>query len=182
MRKILLTSAGFENKVIKDKFLELVNKDPTDIKALFITTAAVEVDAIMVLPKCMEDLLNCGIRIENITVYDMHKLISMDELEKYDVVYVCGGKTSYLVDRFKEVGFKEQMDKYLENGGIYIGVSAGSVAASGKYKDGLNFIKNNIDVHCNKKTPNQVIESLDDIYLTNDQAILILNDTYTIIG
>lgn len=181
MKKILLTSAGLENISIKNKFLDLVMKEPSDIKALFITTAAIDTEAIIVLPKCLEDLFSCGIKEDNIMVYDMHKLISFYELQKYDVVYVCGGNTSYLVDRIKEVGFKNSIDKYLEQGGIYIGVSAGSVAASGNYIEGLNFIKNKIHVHCDKRQENQVINNLDDIYLTDDQAILILNDKTTII-
>ena len=150
--KVLLTSAGFENKNIEKCFLELVEKDVKDIKVLFIITAAIEVDAIKVLPKCLDDLLDCGINEENITVYDMHKLISFEVLNKYDAIYVCGGKTSYLVDRIKEIGFKEIVYKYLENGGIYIGVSAGSVASSGSYEDGLDFIKNKVEVHCTKGT------------------------------
>ena len=85
MKKVLLTSAGFDNKKVADKFLELVNKPVEEIKVLFITTAAVEVDAIMVLPACIEDLTKvCGIKVDNITVYDMHKLISEDEINKYD--------------------------------------------------------------------------------------------------
>lgn len=181
MKKILLTSAGFENETIKNKFLELVEKSPKNIKALFITTAAVEPDAIMMLPECLNDLLNCGIPMENIIVYDMHKLIDLSELEKYDVVYVCGGKTSYLVDRINEVGFKPVIDKYISNGGIYIGVSAGSVAACGKYKQGLNFIDNIIDVHCDKGSSIGKIKTLDNIYLTNEQAILITDDGATVI-
>ncbi len=35
--------------------------------------AAINADAIAVLPKCMNDLLKCGIPDENITVYDMHE-------------------------------------------------------------------------------------------------------------
>ena len=53
MKKILLTSAGFENKNIQNKFMELVEKEPKKIKALFITTAAIEPDSIMLLPKCL---------------------------------------------------------------------------------------------------------------------------------
>lgn len=181
MKKILLTSAGFENKNIEMKFLEMVKKDAKDIKALFITTAAVEPGAIMVLPKCLEDLLNCDILMENITVYDMHKLISVSEIIKYDVVYVCGGKTSYLVDRIDEIGFKNVIDKYIANGGIYIGVSAGSMAASGNYKNGLNFIENALSVHCDKGSKNGVITSLDELFLTNNQAILITDDCIEII-
>ena len=173
IKKILLTSAGFENKAIEKKFMELVEKEACYIKALFITTAAIEPEAIMVLPKCLEDLLNCGIPMQNITVYDMHKLMSQEELEKYDVVYVCGGKTSYLVDRMNEVGFKKVIDEYIKRGGIYIGVSAGSVVASGKYEFGLNFISNQIEVHCDEGTSAGKIETLETIYLTNSQAILI---------
>lgn len=181
MKKILLTSAGFENSVIKDKFMELVEKDSQEIRALFITTAAIEPDAILVLPKCLYDLLNCGIPMENITVYDMHRLIDISDLEKYDVVYVCGGKTSYLVDRINEVGFKENIHQYIEKGGIYIGVSAGSIAAAGNYSLGLNFIKNKINVHCENGSSNGKILNLNDINLTNNQAILITNEESIII-
>lgn len=180
MKKILLTSAGFENKKIEEKFLELVDKKIEEIKALFITTAAVEVDAISMLPKCLDDLLNCGIKKENITVYDMHKLISKENLRKYDVIYVCGGKTSYLVDRINEVGFKEVVDDFLSHGGIYIGVSAGSVACSKKYENGLNFIENILNVHQEEGSHVGKIESTDPINLTNHQAILILDDEKTI--
>lgn len=181
MKKIILTSAGFENKNIEIKFLEMIKKDVKDIKALFITTAAVEPEAIMMLPKCLEDLLNCGILIENITVYDMHKLMSVSEITKYDVIYVCGGKTSYLVDRIDEIGFKNIIDKYIENGGIYIGVSAGSITACRKYKNGLDFIENVLNVHCDKGTQNGVITSSEEIFLTDNQAILITEEGMEII-
>ena len=72
----------------------------------------------------------------------MHKLLTQDEVNKYNAIYVCGGSTKYLVDRIAELNFKPIIDKYIENGGIYIGVSAGSVAASGKYEKGLELIKN----------------------------------------
>lgn len=84
--KVLLTSAGFENKNIEKTFLNLVNKNPDLIKALFIPTAAISPDAIAVLPKCMDDLLNSGILKENIVVYDMHKKISWKELSEYRLI------------------------------------------------------------------------------------------------
>ena len=181
MKKILLTSAGFENKNIQNKFMELVEKEPKKIKALFITTAAIEPDAIMVLPKCLEDLLNCGISKENITIYDMHKKMEINELQKYDALYVCGGKTSYLIERINEINFKDILDEYTTNGGIYIGVSAGSVAASGTYKNGLNFIENKLEVHCKKGSSIGKITNLDTLYLTNNQAILITEEENSII-
>ena len=182
MKKILLTSAGFENGRVKDRFMELVDKEIMEIKALFITTAAIEPDAILVLPKCLEDLLSCGILMKNIKVYDMHKLLTLEEIRKYDVIYVCGGRTSYLVERIKEIGFKKIADEFIQSGGIYIGVSAGSIAASGKYEDGLDFLKNKLDVHCSKGTEIGIVENENPIYLTDDQAILMIDDVVEVIG
>ena len=173
MKKILLTSTGFDNENIMNKFIDLLNVDAKDAKVLFIITAANDPDAVRILSGCLDDLTKCGITDNNITIYDMHKLISDEEINKYDAIYVCGGSTKYLVDRISELNIKPVIDKYIENGGIYIGVSAGSVCASGKYKDGLRFIENVLDVHCDKGTPNGVINSSDDIYLTDNQAIFI---------
>lgn len=173
MKKILLTSTGFENDNIKNKFLELLNCDVAKAKVLFIITAANDPDAVRILSKCLDDLTNCDIPDENITIYDMHKLLTQDEINKYDAIYVCGGSTKCLVDRISELNFKSVIDKYIENGGIYIGVSAGSVATSGNYKNGLCFIENNLDVHCKSGTENGVITNNNDILLTDNQAIFI---------
>ncbi len=40
MRKILLTSTGFDNDNIKNKFLSLLNKNISEVKVLFVITAA----------------------------------------------------------------------------------------------------------------------------------------------
>lgn len=173
MKKILLTSTGFDNENIKNKFLELLNKNPKEAKVLFIITAANDPDAVRILSGCLDDLTKCNIKDENITIYDMHKLIEQEKLNQYDAIYVCGGSTRHLVERIKEINIKPYIDKYIEQGGIYIGVSAGSVAASGKYKDGLNFIENILDVHCEKGSKNGIIKTDENINLTNNQAILI---------
>ena len=180
MKKIILTSTGFDNENIMNKFIELLNVNVKNAKVLFIITAANDPDAVRVLSGCLDDLTKCGVKDNNITVYDMHKLISQEEINKYDAIYVCGGNTKYLVDRIKELNIKPVIDKYIENGGIYIGVSAGSVCASGKYKDGFGFIENKLNVHCDKGTSNGVINFNDDIYLTNNQALFIDGNEKTI--
>ena len=164
MKKILLTSTGFENDSIKNKFLELLNCDVSRAKILFIITAANNPDAVRILSKCLDDLTNCNILDENITIYDMHNLLTQDEINKYNAIYVCGGSTKYLVERIREIDFKPLLD---------IGVSAGSVAASGNYQNGLCLIKNNLDVHCENGTENGIITTDNDILLTDNQAIFI---------
>lgn len=111
----------------------------------------------------------------------MHKKIETNELQKYDAIYVCGGKTSYLVERMNEIDFKKTLEEYLESGGIYIGVSAGSVAASGTYPDGLNFVSNKLEVHCEKGSSIGKITNNETIYLTNNQAIVIINEEKSIL-
>ena len=59
-------------------------------------------------------------------------------------------------------------------------MSAGSVCASGSYIDGLDFIKNKLDVHCDNGTKTGIINSNEDVFLTNNQAIYI-NDLEKII-
>lgn len=176
MKKILLTSTGFENDNIKNKFLGLLNCEIANAKILFIITAANDPEAVRILSKCLDDLTNCDIPDENITIYDMHKLLTQDEINKYNAIYVCGGSTKYLVDRIDELNFKPIIDKYIENGGIYIGVSAGSVAASGKYEKGLGLIKNIVDVHCDKGNDNGLIKNENMVCLTDNQAIYINDD------
>lgn len=180
MKKILLTSTGFENDNIKNKFLELLNCNIANAKILFIITAANDPEAVRILSKCLGDLTGCDIPDENITIYDMHKLLSQDEINKYNAIYVCGGSTKYLVDRIAELNFKPSIDKYIENGGIYVGVSAGSVAASGKYEKGLGLIKNILDVHCDKGNDNGIIKDENMICLTNNQAVYINDDEMVI--
>lgn len=180
MKKILLTSTGFDNENIKNKFIELLNTDIKNVKVLFIITAANDPEAVRILSGCLDDLTKCGIIDENIKVYDMHKPLSQSEINQYEAIYVCGGSTKYLVERMDEINFKITIDEYINQGGVYIGVSAGSVCASGKYENGLGFIKNKLDVHCDKGTNDGIITSDDNIYLTNNQAIYI-NDTDKII-
>ncbi len=71
--RVMLTSCGLETEQIKEQFLRMLGKAPADAKAIFIPTAAIDADAIEVLPECMRDLLKCGIPKENIRVFDLHR-------------------------------------------------------------------------------------------------------------
>lgn len=180
MKKILLTSTGFSNKNIERKFLGLLEKNPKETKVLFIITAAIDPDAVRILSGCLDDLTNCGVKDENIKIYDMHKSMTAQELNEFDAIYVCGGSTKHLVSRMEEINFKQSVDNYIKNGGIYVGVSAGSVCASGKYPNGLGFINNVLDVHCDIGTGNGRIKTDEKICLTNEQAIYINDETMEI--
>jgi dipeptidase E len=180
MKKILLTSTGFDNENIKNKFLKLLETEPQNAKVLFIIAAANDPDSVRILSGCLDDLTKCGIQDKNITIYDLHEQLPQDEINQYDAIYVCGGSTDRLVARMAEIVFRTTATNYTNQGGIYIGVSAGSICASGAYQNGLGFIDNIIDAHCENGSPNGPITTTDDIFLTDNQAIFI-TDTEKVI-
>ena len=183
MKKIILTSAGFENKKIKDTFIELINKPSNEIMVLFIPTAAINADAIAVLPKCMNDLLEAGIPKENVHVYDLHEEMSLEKLMKYDAIYFCGGNSQYLLDRINEIKFNTTLKEYVQKGGVFVGVSAGSIIAAQNLPNNLGFINCLLSVHCEKGTDIGKITTSDcqQIKLTDNQAILLTDDGAQII-
>ena len=182
-RKILLTSAGFETKAIQDAFLEFIGKKPMETKALFIPTAAIFPAAIAVLPKCMDDLLNIGIPTGNIKVFDLHRSMTVEELSEFDVVYFTGGSPQYLLDRINDTSFNMPLNDYVNNGGIYVGVSAGSIVAAENLSNSLGYLKASLRVHLETGTVPGIFDNntVTQIDLTNN-AVLIQDDKYEVIG
>jgi dipeptidase E len=175
MKKIILTSAGFENKKIEQKFHDMVNKPSNEIKAIWIPTAAIDDDAKAVLPKCMDDLLNAGISAKNIKTYNLDHVMQYEEMTTFDVVYVCGGNSRYLLDKMYEANFVSLLKKFINQGGIYIGVSAGSRICVNGLEDNLGFLPCTISVHCLEGNISGDIDinHSSHINLTNNQAIII---------
>lgn len=53
--------------------------------------------------------------------------MDLDELRQYDVVYICGGSTSCLLERVNVAGFHTILMDYIHANGMVMGVSAGSL-------------------------------------------------------
>ena len=171
----MLTSCGLETEEIKQCFLEMVENDINGVRALFIPTAAIYPDAIGVLPKCMNDLLKCGIHGENIVVFDLHRNMLYNELKDYDIVYLCGGDPSYLLERVNDSGFSEALKRFAKENGVILGVSAGSMIFAGNMKNNLGLVNMDLFVHCGKGEAPGPLEYpfKKDIALTNTQAMII---------
>jgi len=170
MKKLLLTSAGLENPVVRDCFLDMLREPPEKARALFIPTAAIDRDAQEVLPKCRGDLLGAGIPPEHITEFDLDRPMGLEELASYDTVYFCGGSTEYLLERVRASGFAQSLDQALEQGLLYVGVSAGSIIAAQNLPDNLGYLPRSLEVHCGSgSAPGPLPEGT--VYLTNAQAV-----------
>ena len=183
MRKILLTSNGLATDRIIAVFHSLLDKPPTEAKVLFIPTAANVPEAIFMVPECLKGLLNAGILEENITVFDLHRNTAIEELLQYDAICFTGGTSQYLLDRINDTGFTETLTQYADNGGIYLGISAGSVVATNNLPNNLGFINCTIGVHKEIGTASGAIDVSTNphIDLTGSGAILILGDGFEVV-
>lgn len=173
--RVLLTSAGLETEQIKECFLNMLGENASEAKALFIPTAATDAGAIEVLPKCMHDLLKCGIPEGNINVFDLHTGMEPEELRQYDVVYLCGGSASYLLERINAAGFRTALLDYIRANGLVIGVSAGSIIFADNLAGNLGLIGARLDVHCpdGEASGRLAYPRKDSIRLTNTCALVI---------
>ena len=197
MKRLLLTSTGFNNRRFSKLFLEKINKEPADIKVIFIPTAVIDDDARFMLPYCYKDLTDIGILPENIFIYELRhltsqgytksdfsqnfRLLSIEEMGEYDAIYFCGGDEAYLLSEINRTGFKENMKTAVEKGLFYIGTSAGAVMAAKNLPNNLEFLENQLYVHCGEGTPCGKLPSHQSIHLTDQQAIWIEGDNYEII-
>jgi len=183
MRKILLTSSGFDTKALEEVFLRLVGKPAKAMRVLFVPTAAIDPGAIAVLPKCMDDLLRVGVEPRHIRVFDLHRSLTAEEMNEYDAVYFTGGSPPYLLERINATGFNTVLADWVERGGVYVGVSAGSYVAAGNMKNGLGYLRAELAVHTETGTASGVFDNarVNKIKLMNGSAVLIHGAQYEII-
>ena len=125
MKKIVLTSCGLVNKELVDEFKKLFNKDPKDIKVLYIPVAidGEDDDDIEWIDEELEYLFNIGIKKENFFEYKMDCEI---DITKYDMIYMMGGNTFYLLKKIRETKFDKIIKEAIDSEIVYVGSSAGS--------------------------------------------------------
>lgn len=201
MSKILLTSAGFENPIVGNEFLNLVNKTPSIIKVLFIPTASRTEEELYYVKKSKEELLSFGIEEKNIITFNLDYDLSKEELNRFDAIYVCGGNTFYLLHRVRETKFDKVIMDFVSSGKVYVGVSAGSLLAGPNikikdlYKDndigikdfrGLNLTNITVIPHYTEEAKEKIEQIKEDIKyeiitLTDNQALLIIDEDIKVI-
>lgn len=125
MKKLLLLSLmkNFESE-FKDLIPGLNSK-----KVVCITTAAVGEGRPEWMQSEIEPLKN---QVQSFVEFDLTDKIKKqvsEVLDSADVIYVMGGNTYYLLEHIKKSGFKDVLDKKLEQGAFYIGISAGAAVA-----------------------------------------------------
>ena len=123
MGTIILTSQGFYNKKIIDKFKELA-KNVVNSPAVVISTASDEKNKNKWVKKAKDQLIEYG--YSDVDIVDI-EFESDKDLSRYKTIYVAGGNGFRLTKIAKATKFDEVIKQCINNDGIYIGVSAGSI-------------------------------------------------------
>ena len=95
------------------------------------------------------------------------------KLRCYDAIYFCGGSPEYLMNRIRRVRLAAPLRQFTEEGGVYVGVSAGSIIAASNMRSGLQLVNCVLHVHCGAgEQPGEVpLVLYPQIRLTNSQAL-----------
>ncbi len=183
MKKILLTSTGFDNKKFEELFVANVGKPINKVKALLVPTAANDDESRSVIPFCRQDLTNAGVLEENVIDYDLDRPMGLEELIQYDAIYFCGGSEVYLMESINRVGFAPVLLQAVEQGLFYIGVSAGSMIASTSVENSLGIIDNPLEPHCEENITScgALPPAGAPVNISDDQAVWITDDGAEII-
>lgn len=193
MKNIILTSCGIRNEEFKNKFYEIISKEELSNKRLLYITTAIDGETDNDTDWVEEEyktIIDLGIKEENITEYKIGDDLNIDD---YDIIYMMGGNTIYLLHMINKYNFKEVIEKALNKGIIYIGSSAGSqvmgttIEYAVKFNDNnvgmtdftaLNIVDSVIVPHANKKNEeyiNEVKEKTNNkvIFLYDGDGIII---------
>ena len=183
MKKILLTSTGFDNKNFEKLFIDHVGKPIDKVKVLFIPTAANDEESRSILPFCRQDLTNAGVLDKNIISFDLDRQMELTELMQYDAIYFCGGSETHLMEAVNNIGFANALLQAVENGLFYIGVSAGSMIASSSVDNNLGIINNPLEPHCEENITKcgPLPASGEPVNISDNQAVWIIDDKAEII-
>ena len=203
MRTLFLSSSGL-NENTSSEFWKCIKKDPAKTKVIFVPSAAVGTDGAREgIALGMEGLMNMGIPFGNILIYDLSllisenykrtyscyvkniptpiRLMSVEEINQYDAIVFCGGDACRLLNEVKRTGFSTPLKQAVENGLIYLGISAGSMIAAGNFPDGLGYLTNPIIPHAEEGTPCGEVPSDEPIKMADGQVIVIKGDKKEII-
>ena len=142
--------------------------------------------------------MNMGIPMNNILIYNLafllsdgykrtyssyisdipvpFRLMSVQELTQYDMIAFCGGNAHTLLSEINRTGFSKPLKQAIENGLVYLGISAGSMIAAGNFSDGLGYLANPLIPHAEKESPFGDISKNDLIELADGQTVLIVNN------
>lgn len=204
-KMMLLTSSGMTGS--REDIIAILPKPPEDIRVAHIITASKPEENKSYVENDSRLMKEMGFNVEEVDIEGKNYSQLLSLLSNFDIIYVQGGNTFYLLDKMRRCNFKKVMKKLFRKGIIYIGISAGSIVAGKNIEPakwggdenivhmsdlnfaGLNFVPFNIFVHytsefaeiIKKKIPNPKKRKNLKI-LQDGQAIFVLGKQITFVG
>ncbi len=202
-RRLFLTSSGLSDSM-KKMFADSIAKSPQEMRILYIPSAGYETDGAREgFAVCLDELAKMGIRYDNILIYNLElllskgykrtysahignpamisRLLTMEELGAFDAVFVSGGDSAVLCREMVRTGFDEVLKRAINDGLVYVGISAGSMYAAGNLDNGLHIILNPIIPHWNGQKATEITDSSAEIYLSDGQALYVESDVIRLV-
>lgn len=142
---VILTSCGIINDEQRNKFYKIISEEElASKKVLYVTTAVdgEESDDKHWMNLEYLTILALGIKEENITEYKIGEEIDYRE---FDIMYMMGGNTFYLLDMIRKYNFDKVIEKFAKEK-IYIGSSAGSIILGNSIEVASSFDLNNVNM------------------------------------
>ena len=194
-KHLFLTSSGLTDSM-KRKLFSLIGKTPEEVNVLYIPTAGIETDGAREgFAVCLHELAAMGILPEHILVYNLELIVSQDytrtysayiqelpmvsrlltpeELECFDMVFVSGGDCAVLCREMKRTGFDQVLREGINRGVIYVGISAGSMYAASNLEDGLRILPNVLTPHWAGESMEELPDGVEEIRLKDGQAVYV---------
>lgn len=194
MKKLFLTSGGFaQYQTLSNKFINLVGKNPQDIKILLVSAypfiseqddTTHYYDPKNVFFREYNNLIEIGFLSENLVKFYLNDEWKQDIME-FDAIYINGGDGRLYSEGIERNNFRSYIDQLINGGGVYAGISAGSFLALSFGPELLGYADCKFDVHSNVSYPIGTVDRIrtknDIIALANNQTLMIIGDEWTVI-
>ncbi|MDO8583850.1 MAG: Type 1 glutamine amidotransferase-like domain-containing protein [bacterium] len=120
--KLLLTSDAFSTPAINQAFIGLLPKGAAGSSVLVVHSPAKN----EYIKNSIAQLGDLGLHV---TAIDLDHLDNAPILNVFDAIYICGGNTYEYLEKIRASTFDKTIQQFVSAGGIYVGVSAGSIIA-----------------------------------------------------
>lgn len=111
-----------------DLVIPLLPSPPSNLKLAFIPTAVDPYNNSYIswFTADHNKLVDIGFAVTDYDIKNKNIKTLRNDLSKYDVIFVAGGNSFYLLNEMKKTGFDIVIKELINHGIVYIGASAGS--------------------------------------------------------
>jgi len=125
--KLLLTSQGLCNRKIRSALVKLVGKKAKDIRILAVSLKLTKAKTVKHVKRLKKEFSKS--KIKHYTITHLKKKYSYNDIEDFDVIYMCGGNSFHYLDTIRKTGFDRLIKRFVKENKVYLGASAGAALA-----------------------------------------------------